>query len=308
MHSEPKHRVAILVACHDDGATIGETIDSLRGEPDTELVIVDDGSTDGKSLEVLAGLERDGVTVLRQPNSGPASAWMRGLAATTAAYVLPFSSDDILVTGATAVLADALDADPDAAAVWGDMHTFGAASAYVPTAPALCPWHTTYVNCIPGIAMFRRDRLLEAGGWQMRTGIEDWDLWMRLAARGARGVHVPEVVFRYRRDAGGRFRGRVRAFEGFYEELRRRNADLFARRPETKAASPAPASLRLLLPIADRLPVSRLLRVQLCDLLTLVFWGAGPRRTARIVLQGLAFRARLLGGRGRSGRIGARGG
>jgi glycosyltransferase involved in cell wall biosynthesis len=300
MQSDPQHRVAILVACHDDGATIEETIESLSREPDTELVIVDDGSTDGNTLDVLARLERAGLTVLHQPNSGPASAWMRALAATSAPYVLPFSSDDILATGATTSLADALDADPEAAASWGDMHTFGAASAYVPTAPALCPWHTTYVNSIPGIAMFRRDRLLEAGGWQMRTGIEDWDLWMRLAARGARGVHVPGVVFRYRRDAGGRFRGRVGAFEGFYEELRSRNRDLFARRPQTRRVSPAPATLKLLLPLVDRLPVSRLLRVQLCDLLTLVLWAAGPRRSARIVAQGLAFRARLVRVRFRS--------
>ena len=48
-------RVAVLVACHDDGATIRETIDSLRAEPDTELVVVDDGSTDGPTLADARG-------------------------------------------------------------------------------------------------------------------------------------------------------------------------------------------------------------------------------------------------------------
>jgi glycosyltransferase involved in cell wall biosynthesis len=287
-------RVAVLVACHDDGATIHETLDSLLGESDTELVVVDDGSTDPATLQVLDAIERAGVHVLRQANAGPSAAWMAGLSATTAPYVMPFSSDDLLVPGATARLAEALDSNPDAAAAWGDFETFGAASAYVPSAPFLCPWYATYVDSWPGIAMFRRDLLLQAGGWRLGTGMEDWDLWMRLAA-GFSGAHIREAVFLYRRDAGGRFRGRVKKFEPFYEELRARNERLFAARSENRRVSPAPRALKVLFPLVDRLPLtSRLVKVQLCDALSLFFWRAGVRQTVRILAQGVAFRARLL--------------
>ena len=288
-------RVAILVACHNDGLTIHETIESLRAEKDAELVVVDDGSTDPRTLDVLSELEADGINVLRQENDGPASAWMTGLSATSAPYVLPFSSDDILVPGASGLLADALDTNPQAAAAWGDLQSFGAASAYVPSAPELCPWHVTYMSPAPGIAAFRRELLLEAGGWQLGRGMEDWDLWMRIAARGFPGVYVPRLTFYYRRDTGGRFRGRVRSFEGFFEQLRERNAELFARRRQTRRVSPAPRALKILFPLVDRLPfASRLVKVQLCDLLTLIFWSGGARRTARIVIQGIAFRVRVL--------------
>jgi glycosyltransferase involved in cell wall biosynthesis len=295
MSAEPAEpRLAIIVACHNDGTTIRETIDSLRGDERAELVVVDDGSTDRATLDVLSKLEGEGVTVSYKENGGPASAWMAGLELTSAPYVMPFSSDDILVQGAIAALIDALDANPDAAAAWGDLHSFGDASAYVPAAPTLCPWHVTYLSPAPGIAAFRRDSLLEVGGWQLHHGMEDWDLWMRFAARGFVGIHVPRLIFHYRRDAGGRFRGRVRRFDRFYEELRERHAELFARRRTTMRTSPAPRPLKLLFPLIDRLPlVSRLLKVQLCDLATLLFWSAGPRRTARIVLQGIAYRRRL---------------
>jgi glycosyltransferase involved in cell wall biosynthesis len=287
-------RVAILVACHNDGLTIQKTIDSLRGEPSTELVVVDDGSTDSKTLGVLSELEEGDIRVLHQENAGPASAWMAGLSATSAPYVLPFSSDDILVPGATGMLADALDANPNAAAAWGDLQSFGAASSYVPSTPALCPWHVTYVSPAPGIAAFRRELLLEAGGWQLRRGIEDWDLWMRIAAHRFPGVYVPRLTFYSRRDSGGRFRGRVQNFEGFYEQLRERNIELFSERPETRRTSPAPRVLKFLLPLVDRLPfTSRLVKVQLCDALTLLFWSGGMRRTVRILAHGVLFRVRL---------------
>jgi glycosyltransferase involved in cell wall biosynthesis len=288
-------RVAILVACHNDATTIRQTIDSLLGEPETELVVVDDGSTDETTREALAGLESRGVRVLYQANAGPSAAWMRALSITTAPYVMPFSSDDLLVPGATARLADALDANPKAAAAWGDLRSFGAASATVPSAPALCPWYVTYVNSVPGIAMFRRSLLLEAGGWQLRTGIEDWDLWMRLAMRRSPGVYVPGAFFRYRRDAGGRFQGRVKKFDPFYDELRERNRALFEARSENRRSSPAPTSLKLLFPVVDRLPfISRLRKVQLCDALSLLFWRAGVRRTVPILTQGLLFRGRVF--------------
>lgn len=288
-------RVAILVASHDDGPTVAETIDSLRGEPGTELVVIDDGSTDPASIEALAALEQSGIAVLHQENQGPSAAWMAGLQATTAPYVMPFSSDDVLLRGATGLLADALDSDPEAAFAWGDMVTFGLASAYRPSTPVLCPWLVTYTNCIPAYSLFRRSVLLDIGGWEVITASEDWDLWMRLAAEGHRGIYVRRPVYRYRRGAGGRFRRRGRRYEPFYAELRERNAELFAARPANRRASPAPAALKVLLPLLDALPgIPRLKKMQLSEALTLLFWSGGLGRTARIVTQGIAFRARVL--------------
>jgi glycosyltransferase involved in cell wall biosynthesis len=287
-------RVAVLVACFDDGATIQETIDSLRAEADIEFVVVDDGSSDPNTLSALERLEREGVRVIRQENAGPSAAWMTGLAATSAPYVMPFSSDDVLLPGGTALLADALDANPDAAVAWGDMKTFGLAAAYRPSVPALDPWLVTYMHCIPAYSLFRRDALIDSGGWQTITASEDWDLWMRMAAQGRTGVHVPRPVYLYRRGAGGRFRRRGRKYEPFYEELRERNAELFAARAGNRRVSPAPKALKFLQPVVDGLPlIPRLKKMQVSEALTLLFWSGGPRRTAQIVLEGVRFRIRL---------------
>lgn len=294
-HAGILHRIAILIACHDDGATIDETLNSVRREPDTEIVIVDDGSADLETLAKLDAFAAAGVPVAHQANAGPSAAWMAGLAATTAPYVMPFSSDDILLAGATKLLADALDADQGAGFAWGDMVTFDLARAYRPSVPVLCPWLVTFTNCIPAYSLFRRSALLEVGGWPTTDPPEDWNLWMRLAAHGIRGVYVPRPVYLYRRGAGGRFQRRRSRYSSLYAKLREENAELFEQRAANRARSQAPGVLKVLIPLIDAIPgLPRLKKIQLSEALTLLFWSGGVRRTLSIVAQGLAFRLQLF--------------
>lgn len=288
-------RVAIVVTCFDDGETLGEAIASIRaGAPGAELVIVDDGSTDAHTLQVLSQLEEGRERVIHQPNRGPAAAGMAGVAATSAPYVMRFDADDLLEAGAADALADALDNEPDAAAAWGDMQTFGVTDFRVPGVPALDPWLVTYTNCIPGAGvLFRREALVAVGGWQLRDGFEDWDLWMALAERGHRGIHIPRVTFHYRRDRGGRLMGATRDTARFYNELRLRHETLFATRRETCRESSAPLLLKFLVPLTEVIPaLPRLTRINLCELLTRLLWEGGLFVVLPMVGQGVSLRLR----------------
>src|SRR5215831_4926374 len=113
-------RAAIVIPCHDDGATIDETVQSALAQEPCELVVVDDGSTDPATLAVLDQLEQESVRIIHQENKGVCAARMAGVGATTAPYVVPLDGDDLLVAGVVTALADALDAAPKAAAAWGD--------------------------------------------------------------------------------------------------------------------------------------------------------------------------------------------
>ena len=77
-------------------------------------------------------LQEAGVSVIHQVNQGQAAAAMTGLHATSASYVMRFDSDDTLVPGAVAALADALDDAREAAAAWGDVQTFGLTNVRIP--------------------------------------------------------------------------------------------------------------------------------------------------------------------------------
>ncbi|MFL5915900.1 MAG: glycosyltransferase [Gaiellaceae bacterium] len=288
-------RVAIIVTCFNDGETLGEAVASIRASAaHAELIIVDDGSTDPPTLDLLSQLERGGVEILRQTNQGQAKAAMAGVAATSAPYVMRFDADDLLEPGATDALADALDGVPDRAAAWGDVATTGLTTFCIPGVPELDPWLVTYTNCITGSGtLFRRSALTEVGGWQLREGYEDWDLWMSLAEAGFRGVHVPRVVFSYRRDECGQLATWLGDTERYYGQLRKRHERLFSMRSRMRRESTAPLLLKLLVLITEVIPgLSRLMRINLCELLMRLLWGGGLRGTAPMIWQATGLRLR----------------
>lgn len=286
---------AVIVPCFDAGATLRETVQSVTAESGVdELVIVDDGSTDPASLALLAEFEAEDVQVIRQSNQGPSAATMAGLRATSSPYVMRLDADDLLEPGAVGRLAAALERANDAAVAWGDVQTFGLTTFRIPAAPSLDPWLLTYTNCIPGAGcLLRRSAVEEVGGWQLRDGWEDWDLWLALLEKGWSGLYVPEVAFRYRRSVEGRHIGSVGESGAYYEELRRRHPAVFASRAANRRASKAPGVVKLAVSLIEAIPgLPRGVRVQLCELVTHLFWNGGLRVTATMLWQAARWRRR----------------
>jgi glycosyltransferase involved in cell wall biosynthesis len=252
----PACRVAVVVPCFNDGATLRETIASIDEPEPIELVVVNDGSTDPDTLAVLSELEAGGTRVVHQENQGLATARMAGVAATSAPYVSALDADDLEAPGALTALADALDADQDAALAWGDVQNFGDDETLRRLGRTLDPWLITYVNELPADAMVRREALLAAGGWELKGGYEDWDLWLALAERGARGIHVPIVSGRYRVRSNRMLAETEQRHDAMTALLRERHPQLFAERGANRKRSSAPLRCKLLFPLVDRLPAS----------------------------------------------------
>ena len=250
-------RTAVVIPCFNDGGFVGEAVASLRDEEPHELVIVDDGSTDEATIERLRELESEGIRIVRQANGGLAAARMAGVHATAAPYIYPLDADDVLAPGALARLADAMDANPQAAVAYGDVEMFGAASNFFDNSTTqLDPWLITYISNIPGTSMVRRTALLEAGGWQLNEGgYEDWDLWMAMAERGFRGVYAPGMQFRYRISADGRmWSDAMSKHDRLHALVRSRHPALFEGRRANRRRSVARSREKVLFPLIDAAP------------------------------------------------------
>jgi glycosyltransferase involved in cell wall biosynthesis len=250
-------RAAVVIPCFDDGAYVGDAVASAREQDPAEIVVVDDGSSDPHTLEVLSGIERDGVRVVRQENAGLSAARMAGVAATSADYVCVLDADDRLAPGALAALADALDRDPDASLAWGDLESFGRRRCCYPTAAALDPWRITYLTELPGACvMARRDALLLIGGWDMGSGYEDWDFFMKAAEHGLKGVRVPMIATYYREHSDPRMYVESRQrHDDLMALLRSRHSALFAERRRNRRASATRWPVKVAWPLIDALPL-----------------------------------------------------
>ena len=227
-------RVAVIIPCYDDGALAQEAVASVHEDEPVELVVVDDGSTDAETLERLDALRADGVHVVRRENGGLGAARTTGLQHTVAPFVYPLDADDRLEPGALAAMADALESAPGAGFAWGDYVLFGDQPGRYRSPDRWLPWTLTYVNPYPVCSMFRREVLVRARGWE-GWAYEDWDLWLRLVGLGIEGVRVDRVVYRRRLHGESRLLRQARSRHAtLYAEIRRRNADVFARRPELR--------------------------------------------------------------------------
>src|SRR5262249_16474306 len=93
--------LSVIVPCRDDGQFLIEAIASFeRVAPKTcELIVVNDGSTELRTLEILKILRDAGYRVLDQENQGLSSARNAGISQASGRYILPLDADNRLRAG-----------------------------------------------------------------------------------------------------------------------------------------------------------------------------------------------------------------
>jgi glycosyltransferase involved in cell wall biosynthesis len=192
-------RLSVVIPCHDDGDYLIDAVASVeRNAPESELIVVDDGSTEPRTRQVLAALREAGLRVIEQPHSGLSAARNCGIAASGGDYFLPLDADNRLLRGFAAEAVALLDADPAAGVAFGDRREFGARSGDV-VVPEFDLPAMLWSNTIDACAVVRRAVWSEAGGYDVAfTDWEDWDFWLTAARRGWRFIHLPRPVFEYR--------------------------------------------------------------------------------------------------------------
>lgn len=192
-------RLSVIIPCHDDGDYLIDAVASVeRNAPEAELIVVDDGSTQPRTLEVLAALREAGHRVIEQPHSGLSAARNTGIAASAGDYLLPLDADNRLLPGFAAEAVALLEAEPAAGVVYGDRREFGARSGDVPV-PELDLPRMLWSNYIDACAVVRRAVWSDNGGYDITfTDWEDWDFWLGAAERGWQFLHLPRPAFEYR--------------------------------------------------------------------------------------------------------------
>jgi len=202
----PRTAVSFVLTVYNKRQYLADVLASVaaqEGDFEREVIIVDDGSTDG-SRELLESLgpQLPGFRLIAQPNQGPSVATNRGLAAASMPLVKLLDGDDLLAPYATQHLIECMEC-------LGVEVMIGAGQPYrlkerlswprpTQSAPSVLPdplgallrsiWFT------PSNLLVRREALRLSGGCDERVFVQDYTLALRLARRCRFGITDTPIV------------------------------------------------------------------------------------------------------------------
>jgi glycosyltransferase involved in cell wall biosynthesis len=198
-------RLSVVVPAFNSAATVVETMASImvQGPAVERVVVVDDGSTDATAAvvaEFAAAHPSPPVDLVSQPNRGLPGARNRGLDRAASPWVLFVDADDVLPDGFVSEMFTALGRADAATFAYCDFRDFGAVEG-LRRVPEFDPERLKRGNYVGASTMFATETLVSVRyDERMRFGYEDWDLALRLVARGHVGVRA-DTALGYRRHA-----------------------------------------------------------------------------------------------------------
>lgn len=201
--------ISIVIPLYNKEGCISKTLSSVLAQSyrDFEVVIVDDGSTDG-SVRIVSSIPDERIRLITKGNGGPSSARNRGIKEAKGDYVAFIDADDIWSPDYLKEMVDLIVDFPDAV-IWGFNYTMvhdgqvmdsdvEAYRGYVSEKWDYFPFfYSSSSTCC------RRSSLVELGGFDERMVYgEDIDMWFRLLLSG-RGVLDTQVLAFYNKDEMG---------------------------------------------------------------------------------------------------------
>jgi glycosyltransferase involved in cell wall biosynthesis len=204
-----KPTVSIVIPCYNAAKWLHETLECCLNQayPAIELIVVDDGSTDG-SLAIIQSYA-DRLRFTTGANRGGCHARNQGLAMATGDYIMFLDADDLIEPDTIAALIAAFDDNTAsiAACAWSillqdgdEQHTIP--QSYNQDIEPISGWLTGhYIPCCS--ILWLRSLVLELGGWdESLTANQDGDLMLRALLHGAKIGFASSGHAYYRHVAG----------------------------------------------------------------------------------------------------------
>ncbi|WP_177205018.1 glycosyltransferase family A protein [Burkholderia sp. WP9] len=253
--AEKRPYISVVMPVFNGEKYIDEAINSIlvQSISDLELLVINDGSSDGTRKIVDAHAQRDSRIILyNTPNRGIVAALNFGLEKARGEFIARMDADDIAVPGRFQIQLGELTGDPTLVACGGDSIKFGAYSGRVrfPRSDLMCKAYLLFGPCFghPTV-MMRGHALRQLGLWYESTYecAEDYRLWSLLARHG-RFSNVGTPLIRHRMHAS-------QISEARRDEQRRAHLSIALHNWADAGVKIDPQLLRFFLwPHLDRLP------------------------------------------------------
>lgn len=176
-------KVSVIIPCYNQGCFVQEAVDSVLASTldDFEIIIVNDGSTDGVTNALLADYHQPKTRVITTTNQGLAMARNNGIKAAQGKYILPLDADDKIAPTYLEKATAILDENEKIGIVYCRADFFGTKQGLWEL-PAYKFPDILNGNCIFCTALFRKADWEKVDGYkrEMIYGWEDWEFWLSL--------------------------------------------------------------------------------------------------------------------------------
>lgn len=200
-------KVSIILPAYNTERYLSESIDSVRRQSftDFELIIINDGSTDGTQRIIDDYAARDErIISLKQKNQGLVATLNKAVKMARGMYIARIDGDDPWMDDKLSAQVDSLDKNLDVSLIGGGFEIIDENGFFIETIHALTRDEDIRRAMMlrnpfghAGV-MFRKDAFDKVGGYSNSHGpTEDFELWIRLATVG-RLANLPKPVYRYR--------------------------------------------------------------------------------------------------------------
>lgn len=212
MSASPKVSFIMGVYCCKDATALRASVESVISQTytDWELIMVDDGSPDDgatfRAMLEAANLDSRVTAFRYEENHGLGYALDYCLERARGAYIARQDDDDLSEPGRLEKEIAFLKAHPEVsivgttAALFDSKGEWGTLSVPELPEPRSFLWNSPFIH--PSVVMCA-DALRAVGGYATGADtllLEDYDLFMRMYARGFRGANIQEPLYRYRSD------------------------------------------------------------------------------------------------------------
>lgn len=193
--------VSIIMPCYNDGKYMEEAVASVKAQtyPRWELIIVDDGSDDEETVQIIKRMETEQIKVLHTDHIRPAGARNYGIRHADGTYILPLDADDRIDKTYIEKAVKMIESNSRIGVVYCEADMFGERNGKW-NLPEYSFQSMLLDNVVFVTALFYRKDWERVGGFNsnMASGMEDYDFWLGILELGKEIRQIPETLFHYR--------------------------------------------------------------------------------------------------------------
>ena len=193
-------KITIIIPCYNSGNFLIRSVESVIGQTfkNFKIIIINDGSNDKITLKILKEFKKNPkIKIVNKKNSGLSAARNTGINLSNTKYVLMLDADDWLRMDALKVFYNFLEKNKKYSYVYSNIHLADEKKGILRKNYNF--FEQLFTNQIPYCIFFRKNIFDNNFRYdeKMKKGFEDWDLNIRLGARGDYGKCLNKNLFNY---------------------------------------------------------------------------------------------------------------